>query len=100
MTFLKNLSITVIDKRFKFGAILVFTLIQLSNSLDGGLVILQSRKKIKNEKIASLPTSDCGICHIPRISELVISYKSNSFVVNIYFPAILELLPTLTPSVQ
>ena len=37
----------MIDQRFKFGAILAFTLIQLFNDLDDGLVVLQSRKKIK-----------------------------------------------------
>ena len=40
--------ITVIDQRFKFGAILVLTLIQLSNGLDCGLVVPQVRKKLKN----------------------------------------------------
>lgn len=45
MIFFVNFSITVIDQPFKFGSILVFTLMQLSNGLDGDLVVPQSREK-------------------------------------------------------
>ena len=38
-----NSSITVIDQRSKFGAILVLTLIQLSNNLDGGPIVKEKK---------------------------------------------------------
>ena len=45
----------MINQRFKFGAILAFTLIQLSNGLDGGLVVPHSRKKIKKLTVQIFP---------------------------------------------
>ena len=83
----------MIDQRFKFGAILAFTLIQLSNGLDGGLVVPQSRKRIKKQTaqvIVGYPTS-LGYR----------SYGSNSSAVNIdCFGAIVNFNTVRTVIVQ
>ena len=76
----------MIDQRFKFGAILAFTLIQLSNDLDGGSVVPQLRKKNKKKtNYSNFSTFDCRISYFHKISQLAISYGSDYSAVNKLF---------------